>query len=133
MNEENEKQKIREVIETWIRATKDGDLKTVLSLMAEDVVFLMPGQQPMRGRDAFAAASRAMAGKVRFEGKPEIQEIQVADGYAYCWNYLSVTVTPLPDGPSKTRAGHILSVFRKEPNGHWVLFRDANMLTATFV
>src|SRR5689334_19169571 len=104
MNEENEKQKIREVINTWIQATQAGDLETVLSLMAEDVVFLLPGQQPMRGREAFAAASRAAAGKVRFEGKPEIQEIHIADGYAICWNYLAVTVTPLPDGPAKHRA-----------------------------
>ena len=130
MNEEKEKQKIRELIDTWMQATKEGDLDRVLSLMAEDVVFLLPGQQPMRGREAFAAASRSMTGKVRFEGKPEIQEIHIADGYAICWNYLSLIVTPLPDGPTKQRAGHILSVFRREPDGRWVLFRDANMLTA---
>jgi ketosteroid isomerase-like protein len=70
-----------------------------------------------------------MAGKVRFEGSPQIQEIHIAGNYAFCWNYLSVKVTPLPNGPSKERAGHILSVFRKEPDGRWVLFRDANMLT----
>ncbi len=130
MNEEQEKTKIRDVIETWMRATADGDMETVLGLMAEDVVFLLPGQEPMRGRDAFAAASRGMAGKVRFEGKPEIQEINISGNYAYCWNYLSVTVTPLPNGPAKKRAGNILSIFRKEPDGRWVLFRDANMLTA---
>jgi uncharacterized protein (TIGR02246 family) len=130
MNDEQEKKKIREVIDTWMRATAEGDLDRVLSLMADDVVFLVPGQEPMRGRNAFAAASRSMAGKVRFEGRPEIQEIHIEGNYAFCWNYLMVKVKPLPDGPVKERAGHILSVFRKEADGHWVLFRDANMLTA---
>ena len=130
MNEEQGKQKIREVIATWMQASAEGDLDRVLSLMAEDVVFLLPGQPPMRGRDAFAAASRSMAGKFRIEGKPEIQEIQIAGDYAFCWNYLSLTVTPLPDGTPKKRAGNILSVFRREPDGRWVLYRDANMLTA---
>jgi uncharacterized protein (TIGR02246 family) len=130
MNQEIEKQKIREVIETWMRASAEGDLERVLSLMAPDVVFLLPGQEPMRGREAFATASRAAIGKVRFEGKPEIQEIQIAGDFAFCWNYLSLTVTPLPDGAPKQRAGHILSVFRKEPDGRWVLHRDANLLTA---
>jgi uncharacterized protein (TIGR02246 family) len=130
MNEKNEKQKIREAIDTWMRATAEGDLERVLTLMAEDVVFLLPGQEPMCGRDAYSAASRPMTGKVRFEGKPEIQEIHIAGNYAFCWNYLSLKVTPLPDGPVKERAGHILSVFRKESDGRWVLFRDANMLTA---
>ncbi|HEY2827299.1 MAG TPA: SgcJ/EcaC family oxidoreductase, partial [Pirellulales bacterium] len=63
MNDEEDKQRIREVIDNWLRASKDGDLETVLSLMAEDVVFLRPGCEPMRGREGFAAASRGMAGK----------------------------------------------------------------------
>ena len=128
MNEDEKK--IREVIATWMRATAEGDLERVLSLMAEDVVFLIAGQPPMRGREAFAAASHSVEGKFRFEGKPEIQEIHIAGDYAYCWNHLSVTITPLQGGPPSRRAGHILSVFRKEPDGRWVLFRDANMLTA---
>ena len=129
-NEEKEKQKIREVIDIWMRASAEGDLERVLSLIAEDAVFLLPGKEPMRGRDAFAAASRSMAGKVRFEGKPDIQEIHLVGSHAFVWNYLDVTVTPLPDGPAKHRTGHVLSVFRKEPDGRWVIFRDANMLTA---
>ena len=128
MNEDEKM--IREVIATWMRATAEGDLDRVLQLMAEDVVFLIAGQAPMRGREAFEKASRAAEGKFRFEGKADIQEIHVAGNHAYCWNHLSVTVTPLHSGLSSQRAGHILSVFRKEPDGRWVLFRDANMLTA---
>lgn len=56
MDEEKNKRIIREVIATWMRASADGDLERVLSLMAEDAVFLVPGQAPMRGREAFAAA-----------------------------------------------------------------------------
>lgn len=130
MNDEQERQKIREIIAAWMRASAEGDIEQVLRLMAEDVVFLLPGRPPMRGRDAFAAAARQGAGQFRIEGRPDIQEIQIAGEYAFCWTYLSITVTPLPDGAPMRRAGHILSVFRKEPDGLWVLFRDANMLTA---
>ena len=133
MNEDQDKQQIREVIATWIRASESGDLETVLGLMAEDVVFLRPGCEPMRGREAYAAASRGMEGKLKIEGKPEIQEIVINGNYAYCWNYLSIKITPTDGGTPANRAGHILSVFRKEPNGQWQLFRDANMLTAVQV
>ncbi len=129
MNDENEKQKIRDVIDTWIKASSENDLDRVLPLMAEDVIFLLPGQPPMRGRAAFAAASRANAGKIRFEGRPDIQEIQIAGDFAFCWNLLSVTVTPLSTSVPNHLAGNILSIFRKEPDGRWVLYRDANMLT----
>jgi uncharacterized protein (TIGR02246 family) len=127
---EADKQNIRDVIATWIRASVEGVVERVLSLMAEDVVFLLPGQQPMRGRDAFAAASSSAGNKPRLvEGKPEIQEIEIAGDYAFCWNHFSVTLS-LPDGSVARRAGHILSIFRRQPDGRWVLFRDANMLTA---
>ena len=56
---QNDEQAIRELVATWIRASKAGDTPTVLGLMAEDVVFLVPGHPPMRGRDAFAALHRA--------------------------------------------------------------------------
>jgi len=130
MNEALEEEKIREVIRTWMKATAEDDLERVLSLMAEDVVFLMPGRPPMRRREGFAAAFSASKGKMKIEGKPEIQEIQIAGNIAFCWNYLALTITPFQAGGTPmTRAGHILSVFRKEPDGRWVLYRDANMLT----
>ena len=131
-SEEEEQKKIREVIDTWLSATAKGDLQTVLGLMAEDVVFLIAGQPPMRGREAFATATRSALQHFRIEGKPDIQEIRIAGDYAFCWNYLSITMTPLKsdDGAATPmrRAGHILSVFRKESDGRWVLFRDANMV-----
>jgi uncharacterized protein (TIGR02246 family) len=127
---DQDKEKIREVVATWMRATADGDLTTVLGLIAEDAVFLLPGQAPMRGREAFAAALRSALGRVRIEGKSDIQEIHVVGNYAFCWNQLSLTVTASQGGLAQRRAGPTLSVFRKEPDGRWLLFRDANMLSA---
>ena len=46
---DQDKEKIREVVTTWMHATAEGDLETVLSLIAEDAVFLLSGQPPMRG------------------------------------------------------------------------------------
>ena len=74
------------------------------------------------------AAARSALGQVRIEGKPDIQEIHVAGDYAFCWNQLSLTATPLQGGSAQRRAGPTLSVFRKERDGRWILFRDANML-----
>jgi uncharacterized protein (TIGR02246 family) len=45
---------IRQVIATWMRASHSGDTATVLSLMTEDVVFMVPGQEPF-GPEVFEA------------------------------------------------------------------------------
>ena len=118
--------KIRELIATWMSASAAGDVQKVLTLMAEDAIFLIPGRPPMRGRAEFAATSKGME-KVRMEGKSEVQEIQVSGNMAYCWTNLTVTMF-LPD-KKVVRAGNTLSVLRKEANGQWVMFRDANLLT----
>jgi uncharacterized protein (TIGR02246 family) len=47
---------IRNLIETWMAASKAGDLATVLSLMTDDVIFMVPGKEPF-GKEAFAKAS----------------------------------------------------------------------------
>jgi uncharacterized protein (TIGR02246 family) len=118
---------IRNLVEKWIAATKAGDLETVLSLMADDVIFMVPGQKPF-GKEAFAAASRKFK-NVRFEGRSDIQEIQVLGDWAYLRNHLEVTMTPPDGGTPVRRSGYTLSILRKNADGQWVLVRDANLLT----
>jgi uncharacterized protein (TIGR02246 family) len=125
----NDEQMIRDVIETWMRATAKGDVNAILKLMDEDAVFLVTGQPPMRGRDAFAAGFKTALEKFRLEAASDIQEIQVMGDWAYCWNHLSVTMTPIDKGGSPVRrSGNVLTIFRKNSGGDWVLFRDANLL-----
>ena len=44
---QNDEQEIRQLVATWMAATKSGDVKAVLELMSDDVVFLVAGQPPM--------------------------------------------------------------------------------------
>ena len=116
-------------MDAWLQATAAGDLQTVLTLMSDDAVFLVPGQTAMHGKRAFAEAFQAMVPIVRIEGTHETREIQVRGDIAWCWSYLSVTITPRSGGRSSRRAGHTLSILRKEREGNWVVIRDANLLT----
>ncbi len=117
---------IRDLIATWLAASKKGDTQTVLGLIADDAVFMVPGREPF-GKEAFAAASQGMAG-VRLEGTSEICELKILGDWAYVRNYIQMTMTP-PEGEPVRRAGYTLTILRKEPNGKWVLARDANLLT----
>ncbi len=117
---------IRELVSTWIAASRAGDTETVLSLMADDVVFMVPGQEPF-GKEAFAAAARGMR-NVRMEGTSDIRELTVLGDWAYLRNHLVVTVTP-PGGQPVRRAGYTLTILRKTPAGQWLLARDANLMT----
>jgi uncharacterized protein (TIGR02246 family) len=123
---QNDEQEIRELVATWLTATKAGDIEKVLSLMSDDVVFLVYGQPPMRGKAAFAASFSTLS-QVTVDATSEIQEINVRGEWAYLWNHLSIVITPKNGGPSMTRAGNTLSILQKQ-NGSWLMVRDANML-----
>jgi uncharacterized protein (TIGR02246 family) len=116
---------IRELVARWMAASQVGDLDTVLSLMTDDVVFMVPGREPF-GKQAFAAASQGMKG-VGIEGKNDIRELQVLGDWAYLRNYLEVAVTP-PGGAPMKRTGYTLTILRRQPDGRWLLARDANLL-----
>ena len=117
---------IREVMASWMAASSAGDVPRVLDLMADDAVFLVPGRQPF-GKQEFAAQSSAMR-DVRLEGTNEIVELEVLGDWAFCISCVAVNVTPR-DGAPFRRSGHTLSLFRRAPNGSWVLARDANLMT----
>src|SRR5205823_14249226 len=93
--------------------------------MADDVVFMVPGREPF-GKDVFAAGAESMKG-MRMEGTSDIRELKVLGDWAYLRNSITVTMTP-PGGAPVKRAGYTLTVLRKEPDGRWVLARDANLL-----
>ncbi len=124
----NDEIQIRQLVTTWMDASRAGDVDTVLGLMTDDVVFLLPGRPPMHKAE-FAAVSRPAAGTQAptVDGHSEIQEITVSGDWAFMWTRLRVTVTPPNGAAAMERAGHTLTVLRKE-HGKWLLARDANLL-----
>ncbi len=116
---------IRDVVETWMTASKAGDTAKVLSLMTDDAVFMVPGREPF-GREAFAAAA---SGQQAFtiDGTSDIRELNVFGDWAYLRNFIAITITPRNGGTPTKRSGYTLTILRKE-NGRWRLARDANLM-----
>ena len=90
---------IREVHSTWIDAVNAGDLVRLLALMADDVVFLNPGQAPF-GRDGFSAVFSAAHQQARIRCISELEEVVVVGEVAYTRSRDSLSVTPSAGGRS---------------------------------
>src|SRR4249919_4018881 len=90
-----DEQEIRQLVDRWMSATKAGDLATVLSLMTDDVVFLVAGQAPF-GKQRFAEALKAptAASMPKIDGHSDIQEVRIVGDWAFMWTRLSVEMTP---------------------------------------
>jgi len=122
---QREEQAIRGLVEKWLTASEGGDLTTMLNLLADDVIFMVPNQEPF-GKDVFARNFQQMKG-VKLKSESNIQEIKVIGDWAWMRNHLSVSFTD-PKGETSTHVGYVLTVLRKEADGHWVIARDANLL-----
>jgi uncharacterized protein (TIGR02246 family) len=124
-----DEQAIREVHSTWIDAVNAGDLACLFTLMADDVVFLNPGRAPF-GRDGFSANFSAAHQKVRIGCISELEEVVVVGEVAYTRSRDSLSVIPRDGGEATQLAGHRITVYRKQPDGRWLLARDAHTLSA---
>ncbi len=117
-----DEQAIRAMVDTWLAANKAGDIKTILNLMADDVVFLTPGREPF-GKEVFAKANQE---DLKMDASIDIKEIEVIGDWAWMRSFLRVTFTT--DGVAKKHSGHILTILNKRPDGQWVIKRDANFV-----
>lgn len=120
---------IREVHSNWIEAVNAGDLAHLLSRMADDVVFLSPGRAPF-GRDGFVLGFSAAHQRARICCLSELEEVVVVGDIAYTRCRDSLSVTARDGGETTQLAGHRITIYRKQPDGRWLLARDAHTLSA---
>ena len=119
---------IREVHSSWIDAVNAGDLARLLTLMADDVVFLSPGKEPF-GRHEFPTGFLTGHELSLLHCMSEIEEVAVFGEVAYTRCRDSLSVKPRAGGESTELAGHRITIYRKQPDGHWLLARDAHTLS----
>ncbi len=116
---------IRGVIDDWLDATAKGDIERVLTLMTDDVEFLVGGRPPF-GKKEFAGDPGGMEGMI-FSGRSSVREVEVAGDLAYVRQDLAIEMTP-KGGALMRLSGPTLSIFKKGADGNWRLFRDANFV-----
>ena len=125
---EPDERAIREVHSTWIDAVNAGDLDRLLRLVADDVVFLTPGQAPV-GRDGFSANFTVAHQQLRVCCRSELEEVVVVGEVAYTRSRDALSVSPHAGGDTSQFVGHRITVYRKQPDGSWLLARDAHTLS----
>ena len=122
---ESEKQAIRDMVNTWLEASKQGDSETLLKLVADDVLFITPGREPF-GKEVFAA-EQDPAKEMKMDAEIDFKEIEVEGSWAWMRSFLKLTFTPEAGNPANL-SGHILTILQKGPEGNWVIKRDANFV-----
>ena len=123
-----DERKIHELHATWINAVNAGDLPRLLALVTDDLVLLNPGGAPT-GREGFAATFSGAHQQLLIDCRSELEEVVVVGDVAYTRARDTLSVTPRTGGAATQLAGHRLTVYRRQPDGRWLLARDAHTLS----
>ena len=123
---QGEEHAIRQLVDTWLKASESGDVNTILTLMADDVIFMVHGREPF-SKEEFVQNYKQMKG-IKLKTESDIQEIKVLGEWAWMRNFLKVSFMPDEGEPTK-HSGYVLTILRKTSDGKWVITRDANLLT----
>jgi ketosteroid isomerase-like protein len=91
-------------------------------------VFLNPGQAPCC-RDGFSRGFSAAHQQARIHCVSELEDVVVVGEVAYTLSRDTLSVAPRAGGGAMQLAGHRLTVYRKQPDGRWLLARDAHTLS----
>ena len=124
-----EEQAIRAAHAAWVEAVNAGDLAALDRLMSEDALFLAPGRPPL-GRSGFAETFLAAHRTLQIRCESVLQEVSIAGGLACALSQDMLAVAPRSGGEATALAGHRMTLYRKQPDGRWLLARDAHTLTA---
>jgi uncharacterized protein (TIGR02246 family) len=88
--EEDDTRQIRQLIDSWIAASKGHDLPALMEMMTDGVVFMTLGRAPF-GKAEFAADVERTKGVV-IDARAEVQEIEVFGPRAHIRNHVRVEI-----------------------------------------
>jgi uncharacterized protein (TIGR02246 family) len=112
-----------------VRASRHHDAAAIAARFAPDAVLLMDGVQPIYGRQAIADMYAGfLQGNHVEDSSITTLELTVLGDYAIEMGTNSVTMRPRGQNRAMVRPGKYLVVWKRQPDGTWLIWRDAPTL-----
>lgn len=118
---------IRELFDRYILTIVAHDAEGWMELWDENGIQLSPHQPMHVGKTAIREANFAFFRdpSLMWDFAIDTQEVLVfAEGYALARGLFYYTITPDDGGTPIVMDGKFMTVFRKQANGRWLLYRD---------
>ena len=120
----SDRNNIESVLATYERALNASDTGTVLTLYADDGVFMAQHSAPNVGREAIRRAYDGVFGAIDLDVRFTVDEvIQVAPQWAFVRTRSEAFVTVNATGDKGPEANQELFVFQKQGSGEWKIAR----------
>jgi uncharacterized protein (TIGR02246 family) len=124
---ESDLRAIQKLHQQDIDATLARNPQALADLFTDDAVLLEPGAPAVIGKPAILADNqkdtREHPDAKVVSYKPEIKDLQVADGWAFEWDTFEATYQESQKAEVKTFRAKALRILKKQPDGSWKFAR----------
>ena len=119
-------QAIEKLHQKDIAATLSGGPQALADLFTDDAVLLQPGSPAIVGRQAILSANeneKAKHPSKVLAYKPEIHDLQVANGWAFEWTDFEASYKESENEQRKSFHANALRILKREADGDWKFSR----------
>ena len=116
---------VEEIFATYAAANMNGDADLYMSLWDENGIKMAPNR-PAYGMLALEERKRKGAQKKDTEVTQiiKVEEVQVAGDWGFARGTFTSSSTPKAGGATEFVDGKYLTIFKKQADGSWKIFRD---------
>ncbi len=109
----------------YLKAINDGDIAALSNLTDDDHIALPPGSAPLVGKAANVEVNGRIYQQARIEEHWTPLETVIDGNLAYQRGTFTAAATPkTASGKARAISGSFLRIYRRQPDGSWVMSRD---------
>jgi uncharacterized protein (TIGR02246 family) len=116
---------IAEFNRQYLAAINNGDIDSLADLTTEDHMMIASGGEPMAGKEALVNAMTGAFERFEFDESWTPLETVVSGGLAYQRGTFVVRSRPKDGGEWNSTEGNFLRIYRRQPDGRWLMTRDS--------
>ncbi|MEE4208713.1 MAG: nuclear transport factor 2 family protein [Parvularcula sp.] len=109
----------------YVEAINSNDTDRILELMSEDIVFQVPGEPELVGKEALAAWANGFFAAFEASWDKTERALEQSGDLAISRYTYAARFRSHEDGSESTEIGKGTCIYRREPTGKWVMLIDS--------
>ena len=121
---EGDVEAINELLDEEVASVNDGDVERLLTLVADDTVWMPPNHPAIFGKEALRSWAEDFLSQFSVEITASSEEVLVFGDWALQRYSMTMAMTPVAGGEAIQEDGKGLHIYQKQSDGSWELARD---------